>query len=390
MNKSIGRLTLLFCVVYFTSYITRINYGALVIAIADSLNISNSLAGLPISFSFMSYGIGQLIAGYLGDKIDSKKIISTGLLITALMNVSIVLTKDIMIITILWTINGFGQALLWPPLVKIMLSVFDNQQYKKSSSLVIMSASLATILIYILVPICLMYFEYQIIFVASALLGLSALLVWHFNMSKVDSIKMNLNTVISKDSVIKIMIKTGLIPILVVIVIQGFMRDGITTWMPAFINEMFNQSASMAILSTTILPASSIVAVLVTRKWADKIKSELMLSSYIWFIALFSSALLYFSRDNMVLAIINLTLMSSCMHGTNLLLIGNLPARYLAYGKTSTISGILNACTYVGSALSAYGIAKLNELYGWDVTLLLWIALIIIAGLLCFKNRKAI
>ena len=54
--------------------------------------------------------------------------------------------------------------------------------------------------------------------------------------------------------------------------------------------------------------------------------------------------------------------------------IGVVPKRFLKYGKVSTMSGILNACTYVGAAASTYGFAVLAETKGWDFTVGMWVA----------------
>lgn len=71
----------------------------------------------------------------------------------------------------------------------------------------------------------------------------------------------------------------------------------------------------------------------------------------------------------MALSIICLTLATGCMHGANVMLICMLPPYFLKTGHVSLISGILNACTYVGSALSIYGVALVTENSGWGVSM---------------------
>ena len=76
-----------------------------------------------------------------------------------------------------------------------------------------------------------------------------------------------------------------------------------------------------------------------------------------------------------------MAVMTACMHGINLMLISNLPARFIKYGKVSFFSGALNACTYIGSAIATYGIAVLCKNYGWFITILIW-AVIALAGII--------
>ena len=66
----------------------------------------------------------------------------------------------------------------------------------------------------------------------------------------------------------------------------------------------------------------------------------------------------------------------------DLMLIGHVPKRFRKYGNISTISGAINSCTYVGSAIATYGIAKISELHGWQFTAAIWCAISLI-GMLC-------
>lgn len=80
-----------------------------------------------------------------------------------------------------------------------------------------------------------------------------------------------------------------------------------------------------------------------------------------------------------------------CIHGVNLLLVCMIPRYFEKRGNVSTMSGILNACTYVGSAVSTYGIAALSEGIGWSNTILLWVAIAfagVIGSVICIRPWK--
>ena len=55
-----------------------------------------------------------------------------------------------------------------------------------------------------------------------------------------------------------------------------------------------------------------------------------------------------------------------------MLLIVQILACFRVAGRVSAIVGVLNACTYVGSCISIYGIATITERSGWNATLLIW------------------
>ena len=73
-----------------------------------------------------------------------------------------------------------------------------------------------------------------------------------------------------------------------------------------------------------------------------------------------------------------------CMHGVNLMLIAIVPKSFAKYGKVSTMSGVLNSCTYIGAAAATSGFAALAEATNsWTPTLFVWILICLVGTLAC-------
>ena len=90
MDRSIGKtkaklrlLGVLCCFAYFTSYITRRNYAAVRLAIADELVLTHPELllelGIAISAASVTYGLGQFVSGFLGDKFHPIALVGIGL-----------------------------------------------------------------------------------------------------------------------------------------------------------------------------------------------------------------------------------------------------------------------------------------------------------------------
>ena len=58
------------------------------------------------------------------------------------------------------------------------------------------------------------------------------------------------------------------------------------------------------------------------------------------------------------------------------------------YGNVSTASGVINSCTYIGSAISTYGIALISERLGWSFTIITWIVIGTLGTLLCLISFR--
>ncbi|MBE6731298.1 MAG: MFS transporter [Ruminococcaceae bacterium] len=382
-RKSNLFFTIMCCLVYFTSYVTRINFGAAVLEISNSLQTPDTVIGTALTASFITYGFGQLISGVMGDKISPRLLIFIGVCVTSGCNLLVSMMQDVLPIIIIWGINGFAQAFLWPPLVRIMAERLEGEHYQKCCAYVNMAASLATILMYLIVPGCIVMWNWRAVFILSGSFGFIMAIVWLLTSKGFTSNNaLKVTKAVNKEhpvpeehrSVWEIMGTTWLPLVMLVIALQGLLRDGITTWMPTYISDIFKLDSASAIFTSVILPIFTIISLYVTRLMCKKFKSEVSFASWIWVGAVVCGGLLMvFYKTNLIVSVIVMSLITSCMHGVNLLLIGNLPVKFLKFGKISTVSGLLNSCTYIGSAFSTYVIAGVSEAFGWDVTIISWI-----------------
>ena len=85
-RRQISSLTVLLAVSYMVSYMTRINFGAVVAEMELSTGISRGALSMSLTGSFITYGLGQIICGIMGDKISPKRMITIGLIMTVGMN----------------------------------------------------------------------------------------------------------------------------------------------------------------------------------------------------------------------------------------------------------------------------------------------------------------
>ena len=64
---------------------------------------------------FWAYAFGHLVNGRLGEIIGANKLIISGMVLSAAMNLLIGFQSSLLVITILWGINGYVQSMLWSP-----------------------------------------------------------------------------------------------------------------------------------------------------------------------------------------------------------------------------------------------------------------------------------
>ncbi len=380
------------CLIYFMSYLTRMNYSASLAEIQDALSLSKNLVSLPVTGSFFTYGTGQLLCGVLGDHWSPRKMIFTGLLCTCACNVTVALFPTIGVILPVWCLNGLFQAMLWPPLVRIMAERLEQEAYERCCMLVTISASVGTVFIYLLVPVCIQAADWRAAFLLPGIMGTASAFLWLTFCREESSHDIRKQRKIPRRDPVKmtsLLFRAALLPILAAIVLQGSLRDGITTWMPVYITETFGMPSSAAILLTAVLPAVSIPGISLASWIFHRKKNELTISASFFAAGAAASLLLCgVFRSGPAVSAVLMTLTTGCMYGVNFLLISQAPVRFARFGKVSTVSGLLNAATYVGSACSAWLFGYLAEKSGWGTVMAFWAAAASCGGMICFLFRK--
>ena len=388
-------LVALACAVYFTSYITRLDFNAALANIVENTAMTKSQAGLIATALFFSYGFGQVVSGFLGDKVKPQLLILIGFVVTILCNGLFSLFSNITVLVVVWGINGFAQAMFWPPLVRILIDYLPQEKFLNACFCVSVAAQAATILIYLLVPLILVTHNWQAVFyIASGFaLLMTVVTVVGFRAVTVGLKKTRFDSEISPNaeaeearritdkksnksapSLMPVLLSSGFITLLAAIAFQGFLKDGITTWMPTYVTEVFQMETSVSILLNVVMPIFSILSVFVaTAIYKKVIRNEVNGAAIFFGISAVLAAALFLCSDKSAVAALMLSaLVVGAMHAINLYLISYVPSRFAAVGKTSTVSGLTNAFTYIGSALSSYLTAFLAEWIGWQYTVLCW------------------
>lgn len=393
-KKDINFLTFLCAAVYFVSYVSRINLGAVLVEVVNGGFADKKTAALALTVCSVTYGAGQLISGYLGDKFKPQNIIFIGFFITAAMNISVGALSKGGALVILWAINGFAQALMWPPLVKILSSRLSDEAYKKAVVKVSWGSSMGTIAVYLLAPVIIKFLSVKLVFIISGALAVCMAFIWKlvyekykpFSAVTIDSNGTKTDEKGNEPSAkFNGFVVTLLISVMFAIVLQGALRDGVTNWTPSYISDMFKLDSSVSILTGVILPVFSILSFSVTSFINRKIiKNEIVCAGAVFAIGAISATLLVLLEDrSVILSLLLLALLVGCMHGVNLILVCMVPAKFTKFGKVSFISGLINSSTYLGAAISTYGIAVFTDEFGWTKTIVLWSVVAYVGALVC-------
>ncbi len=386
-------LAWLLTLLYFVSYITRINFAAIIQEIVTATGFSKSALSVVLVCISITYGLGQIVNGRIGDRVKPQNLILCGLVCTTLVNLVFPLFAFSTVwMAILWAINGFAQAMMWPPIVKILVANTDDATYGYSVVRVSWGSSFGTIAVYLLAPLIITLVGWKGVFLMSALGGLAVTVVWWILKSRVqcEEIAAPAESVGATKFQFPKMAVFPMVFIVFAIIFQGMLRDGVTSWMPTYLAEVFKLGNQTSIFCTVSLAVFSIVSFSVVGNLYKRFfRNEVTCAAVVYIVSTVAAGLMYLFFDGgAILAILMMALITGCMHGINLMLITHVPKRFKKYGNISTISGAINACTYIGAAISTYGISVLSETVGWQNTVGVWCLISLVGGICCFVAFK--
>lgn len=379
---------------YFSAYLGRLNYSVALAGMVESGLFTKSDAGLIGMAYFLMYGFGQIISGFLGDRVSPFKMVFCGLLFSALCNLAMGLCGSYWFLVMIWGVNGAAQSMLWSPVLAVFANILQDQHRQKACIHISTTVPAGTLLSYLLSVWAMSCFGWSSVFFAAAVALGIAVVIWaigsrwvikrlepnpHFVNSDpaLETAAEKTPKVFPKKSLWGVLCMSGVLVMMFPIAVQGVLKDGVVTWVPTMITETFSVSPSFAVLLTMTLPFANLLGAYAgdfcNRKWFH---NELTTTAAFFFLSFIALTGLFLAEGwSIWFSVLLLCVITFSMHAINVMIITFVPVHFSCFRKTSTISGLLNSTAYVGCAVSTYGIGYFAERIGWSDTILIWVGL---------------
>lgn len=387
-------------VLYCASYFIRTCYAATIAPLAEEGIYSKGEIGLIGTAFFICYGVGQLISGLIGDKINPFFMVMFGSVLGAVCCFLIPAAGSLGVLIGVWAANGLFQSMLWSPILRVFSETIDESLSKKAILNIALSLPVGTVLAYLMSSMIIKYLNWKYVFIFGGSVVVIAVLFAGFaifcsekDIEKVPVIqKQNAeaHNNVNKKGLAAVAVSSGLLFIMIPSFLHGMMRDGITNWVPAMISEVYGVSTSFSVFVTIALPIfNAFGAYLVTPLYKKLGENEMKTAGVTGFAALVPLLIMPFMNKLPVYVIIVLlAVTTSVMYALNYLIISLVPVRFSKFGFTSGISGILNSGAHIGCALSSYGFGAISEKAGWSAVIIVWIVSSVLITVFSFASNK--
>ena len=400
-------------ITYALFYLTRANLSIAVPGIMDEYGYTKTMLGSVGSALFATYAIGQFINGQLGDKFGARKLVTIGIIVSALANIAFGFTTTIFMMILLWAINGYFQATGWPLNVKTLANWFSINERGKIAGLYGSCYQVGNALSWLLAGYLAETYGWRFVFWIPALIfGVSSILYYFGIRNSPESIGLpSIEGHMKQSTLGRLKKKTTLgrsakkpldeehlgfgftlrrtfaNPRMWVIGIAFMFLDvvryGFFVWAPTFLFEVQGAEISTAAYKTMVIPIAgslgAISAGWATQKYFGSRRAPIVA---VMLACLGTLAWLYpkIPVDNWILGLVCLAAIGYFTYGPHVTMVAAIPMDFGTRKGASSATGFIDGLGYVGATLAGVVSGWLIDNYSWDAAFNFWIASAFIAA----------
>ena len=393
--------------VYCTSYIARGSFSFVRSTMLSDGTISIAVAGAVSAAYFIFYAVGQLVNGFLADRISPFIMVIVGLCIVIVSNIMMTVLLPQWFYVVWWGINGYGHSMLWSPVFFVLSNVVNPKMRVFSLTAISICSPLGKIMSALVSSAALSDGKWQRVFFAVSMITLAVLLVWvtryitlkkhtFVGISEAVDTDDNKDAPKGKKKILPLLLASGVAIMLPAMLVHGLFYNGVVELIPTILSDEYKISASLAAIIDIIIPVLSIVGVFFAnlvyfkmfKKNDMKSAAFLMTATFVPILIMFVLAI--FKREgyligqyaDAIIFVVTYGLVYLLQFAFNHVVIVLLPARFAKHSCAATLSGLANAINYGGSAISTFGMTyALLTLELWQ-TVIIWSAVLAVAAIL--------
>lgn len=374
---------------YLAVYLARNILGTVSPQMIEGGFFTTEQIGTLSSIYFVTYAVGQLINGAIGDKIKAKYMISFGLVLAGVCNFLFAnLSGNIMMEYAAYGLTGFFLSMIYGPMTKV---VAENTEpiYATRCSL---GYTFASFFGSPLAGVLAALFAWQSVFLSSS----AVLLVMGFICFTVFTAfekrgLIEYNKYQKKDQKgggIQVLIKHQIIKYTFISIITGVIRTTVVFWLPTYLSQYLGFTSETAALiftmATFIISLAPFVAIFMFEKLDYNMELTILISfavASICFMLVYICHQPIYNIIFLILAIFSSGCAASIMW-----------SRYCPSlrdtGMVSSATGFLDFVSYMAASISSTVFANAVSTVGWGNLILIWFVLMVIGIFVAFPFKQ--
>jgi len=375
--------------------------------IMKEFHYSKTDVGAIGSAFFVTYAIGQFVNGQLGDKLGARRLITLGILVSAILNILFGLASALVAMTVIWGVNGYFQATGWAPSVKTLANWFPLKERGRVSGLYGSSFQVGNTISWLLAGYLCLHYGWRYAFLVPAFLfllsgvhfyircrdspeeiGLPSIEEYERGIEKppVEETELGGDEHLGFAFTLKQTIGNPRIWCVgLAYLFLGFVTFGFLYWIPTYMSEVQGINISKVASRAIVLPLSGSLGAL-TAGWASDKFFRSRRAPIVVLMAISTGALLLlYSRipsGGSLLSLLCLAIIGFTAFGAHTTMVTTVPMDYGTRKAAASAAGFIDALGYVGATLVGVGIGWLVDNYDWGFAFYFWAMGAFAAGML--------
>ncbi len=346
-----GRFALLFAVAYIAYsavYVSRVNLS-IATPVMESLSlITKSQTGLIGSVFFVTYSLGQLLNGPLGDKLRPKLMIVCGLALIGVSNALIGLVPPVWCIALLWGLNGYAQSMIWGPMLRTVSRACGDGRARKLVPFLGSSVAVGSVVGILLAQKAVTAFGVCAAFLIPSSVTLAAAVVVLLFFRDTAVVERR-----NRISFFKLIGRPRIYGMLLPTIAQGVIKDNIVFWAPFYFVDRFGVDIKSMSFYVFAIPLTSIIGRFTYPLLYKAFKGREHIVSIACFgLCIVLIAPLAFGIGSAVVAMVALALCAAAIAAIDTSMLSIFPLSFGDEGNVSSVVGLLDFATYMGAGIS--------------------------------------
>lgn len=375
---------------YLAVYLARNILGAVTPQMIEQ-GFSEKYIGNVSSVFFISYALGQLINGIIGDKIKARYMISLGLFlagVTCLLFPGVAETSSLGSV-VMFGFTGFFLAMIYGPMTKVVAENTDPLYATRCS----IGYTFASFVGSPMAGIFAALFVWQSVFVCSsiflvvmAVLSFAVFLLFE----KRGIVRYNQydNTNNETAGGVKALIKHRIMRFTIVAAVTGVTRTTVVFWMPTYFTQYLGFSSDSSALIFTVASFVISLTTFIAVFLYEALGRKMYLTIFVLFL---SSALFFIGMYFVVQPWVNIVLFVLAVlaaDGAAAILWSRYCPGLRDTGMVSSATGFLDFVSYGSAALSSIVFANAVSAIGWGKLIVVWTLLMVLGASITIPAGK--
>lgn len=381
---------------YALFYFVRKNLSVAMPVMGKELGITKVDLGLFLTLHGLLYGVARFANGFLADRANARTFMAVGLAASALTNVFFGLSSAVVVLGVVWMLNGWVQGMGFPPVSHLMTHWFPPKQLATKQSIWNTSHSIGASLVVVLCGYLVTINWRLCFFVPAAIALLGALFLWRMlpdtppsvGLPEVPGTEHSAGEETEGSFKALLMEKVFRNKYIWLLALANFfvyvVRYAVLDWGPTLLSEAKGVTLTHASWMVAAFEVSGVVGMLIAGWLTDRVFGGRGSRACLVYMALAGLAVFVFWKLPLHLNALSAVVLCAAgffIYGPQAL-IGIIVANLATKRAAATAAGFTGIFGYASTLLSGWGLGLLVQKHGWDAGFFALVGMSIIGTLL--------